>query len=687
MERSGVISRVQDPTPWCAGIMVVPKKAVAVRICVDLKALNECVQRETYPIPKVDETLAQLSGATIFSRIDANSGFWQIPLARKSRLLKTFFTPFGRYSFNKLPFRISSVPELFQRRMNKLLEGLEGVLCHMDDVLISGRNRSQHDARLLAILERLDTAGITVNAEKCMFGKESVRFLGHIVDKNGIRADPDKTSAILQMEAPKTVTELRRFMGMTNQLGKFSPTLAETSYPLRELLSKDKAWVWGPSQEEAFSAIKAELVKPTVLALYDPAAETKISADASSYGLGAVLLQEHKGDWRPVSFASQAMSETEQRYAQIEKEALATAWACDKFAEYNLGKRITIETDHKPLVPLLGTIRLENMPPRILRFRLRLSRFEYDIQHVPGKYLYTADTLSRAPLQALTSSDATTLQTETEGFIDAVVRCLPATEARLEAYCEAQAGDTTCAQVASYCKNGWPERSEITADMHPYWEARSRLTLHGNLLLYGSRIVVPKALRAETLQKLHMGHQGVQRCRSRANDSVWWPGLASQILETVQACRVCAEHSTPHHEPMIASRLPDYPWQKVGSDLFQLRGDHYLLVVDYFSRFPEVVKLPSTTASGVVAALKAIFARHGIPETVFSDNGPQYDSHEMDTFAFSYGFHHVTSSPRYPQSNGQAKRTVQTVKQLMKKAEDPYLALLSYRTTPLPCVA
>ena len=277
-------------------------------------------------------------------------------------MLTTFITLFRRYCFNKLPFGISSEPELFQRRMNELLEGLEGVLCHMDDVLIFGHNQSEHDTRLLAVLECLNAAGIILNAEKCMFGKESIRFLGHIIDKSDIRADPEKTSAILQMESPRTVTELRRFMGMANQLGKFSPTLAEVSHPLRELLSKDKVWMWGPSQEEAFSVIN-----------YNLTAKTKISADASSYGLGAVLLQEHKGEWRPVSFASRALSETEQRYAQIEKEALATAWACDKFAEYILGKQITIETDHKPLVPLLGTKRLENMPPHILRFRLRLS--------------------------------------------------------------------------------------------------------------------------------------------------------------------------------------------------------------------------------------------------------------------------------------------------------------------------
>ena len=209
----------------------------------------------------------------------------------------------------------------------------------------------------------------------CLEGEQ--RFLGHIIHKEGIRADPEKTSAILQMEPPRTVTELRRFMGTVNQLGKFSSTIAETSHPLRELLSKDRAWMWNRSQEEAFTAIKAEIVKPTVLVLYNQTAETKISADASSYGLGAVLLQQHRGEWRPVSFASRALSETEQHYAQIEKEALATVWACEKFGEYILGKQISIETDHKPLVSLLGTKCLDNMPPRMLRFRLRLLQFEY----------------------------------------------------------------------------------------------------------------------------------------------------------------------------------------------------------------------------------------------------------------------------------------------------------------------
>ncbi len=232
MELAGVISKVDEPTPWCAGMVVVPKKSGAVRICVDLKSLNENVLREVHPIPKVDETLAQLTGASVFSKLDANSGFWHIPLAQESRLLTTFITPSGRYCFNKLLFGISSAPELFQKRMSKILAGLEGMVCQMDDVLIFGANQAEHDLRLTAVLERLEKAGVTLNPQKCKFHQKTVKFLKHLIDESGIRADPEKTSAILEMEPPRNITELRRFMGMANQLGKFSHHLAEVSQPL-----------------------------------------------------------------------------------------------------------------------------------------------------------------------------------------------------------------------------------------------------------------------------------------------------------------------------------------------------------------------------------------------------------------------------------------------------------------------
>ena len=448
MESMGVISKVDEPTPWCVGMVVVPKKNGKVRICVDLKPLNESVIREVHPLPKVDETLAQLIGAKVFSKLDANSGFWQIPLEKSSRLLTTFITPFGCFHFNKLPFGISSAPEHFQKRMSAILSGLDGFVCQMDDVLVFGKDQEEHDSRIRAVLKRIESAGATLNPEKCEFSCTELKFLGHIINGSGIRVDPDKTSTIRLMKPPENVPELRRFMGMVNELGKFSLNLATLTQPQRELLSKGNTWIWGPSQEQAFAQVKEELSQPTVLTLHDPEKESKISADASAYGLGAVLLQKTDSDWKPVAYASRSMSETEQRYAHIEKEVLATTWACEKFSMYVLGKKFLIETDHKPLVPLLGSKHLDSLPPRVLRFRLRLDRFNYLIEHVPGKLLYTADTLSRAPIS---STEDSILEELADLAMDASIAHLPVSQDRLLEYAEGQNPDPLCCLVIKYC--------------------------------------------------------------------------------------------------------------------------------------------------------------------------------------------------------------------------------------------
>ena len=472
-------------------------------------------------------------------------------------------------------------------------------------------------------------------------------------------------------------------MGMVNQLGKFSPHIAELSQPLRELLNAKNAWTWGPEQERAFSNIKEELTRPTVLALYDPKANIKISADASSFRLGAVLLQQNsKESWNPVAYASRSMTETERRYAQIEKEALAVAWSCEKFRDYILGRCFEIETDHKPLVPLLSNKRLDGLPPRVLRFRLRLDRFDFTIRHVPGKLLYIADTLSRAPL-AETDADSLELQEEVETFISEVTKqVLPPTEQQpLETYCQKQAEDPVCSKVMEYCKSGWPRKHLLQPELIPYWKLRSSLTMCNHLLLYNNRIIIPTSLQKEVMKRIHEGHQGIERCRMRVRSSVWWPNISSQVTDMVKKSPKCAKMAIQRKEPMIVSPLPEFPWKVIGTDLFELDKKHYLLVVDYFSRYPEVILLKSTTSASVIEALKT--SRHGIPEVIRSDNGPQYSSMEFFKFASSYGFQHITSSPLYPQSNGQAERTVQTVKRVLKQSDDPYLALMSYRATPL----
>ena len=333
--------------------------------------------------------------------------------------------------------------------MSTTLEGLEGVICHMDDILVHGATQEIHDERVRKVLGRLRDSGITLN-DKCEFSKKKIIFLGHIVSENGIEADPKKTKSVDDFPTPTNITELQRFNGMVNQLAKFVPNLAQINEPLRQLLRKESQWVWDQPQETAFKEIKKLLTSTDVLTHYDPSAKCIIAADASHYGIGAVLLHEDAaGRRRPIFYASRSLTDTEKRYAVIEKEALAATWACEKFTDYILGTSFLLETDHRPLVPLLSTTDLAKLPARILRFRLRLMKYSPEVRYVQGVHQKTADALSRAPSERPTVEEEIKIE-EVETFKDSVIRHLPATDQRIDQIREAQKKDAICAQVGSY---------------------------------------------------------------------------------------------------------------------------------------------------------------------------------------------------------------------------------------------
>ena len=241
MEQVDVIEPIEEPTEWCSPIVVVPKADGRVRICVDLTRLNQGVRREVYHMPTVEETLGSLTEGSVFSKLDANSGFYQIVLNPESAKLTTFVAPFGRYMFKRLPFGISSAPEYFQRRMDKELSGLEGVKCRIDDIPVMGRDQAEHDQRLKQVLDRLVERKLTLNLEKCLFSQSRLQCLGQIIDSEGIRKDPSKVKAIADMAEPQDIASLRSFLKLVNHLTKFCPNLAEKTKPLRDLLKKESA--------------------------------------------------------------------------------------------------------------------------------------------------------------------------------------------------------------------------------------------------------------------------------------------------------------------------------------------------------------------------------------------------------------------------------------------------------------
>jgi len=304
MVQNEVIKPITEPTEWCAPMVVIPKPSGKVRICGDFVELNKSIIRERFELPTVDATLAKLSGAQVFTKLDANSGFYQIKLNQESAKMTTFITPFGRYCYHRLPMGISSAPEYYMRRMAQITDSLPGVLCLMDDICVFGETQEQHDERLRNLLVLLCEEGVTLNDEKCCFGVSSLKYLGYVVDAHGVHPDPDKVEAIEKFSPPTDVKGIRRFLGMVNQLAKFVPNIADKTKPLRELLSKNIVWTWSEVHEAAFRNLKSILKSADVLAHYDVNKDVILSADSSSYGLGAVLYQRHGTEHRPVAYAS-----------------------------------------------------------------------------------------------------------------------------------------------------------------------------------------------------------------------------------------------------------------------------------------------------------------------------------------------------------------------------------------------
>ena len=381
------------------------------------------------------------------------------------------------------------------------------------------------------------------------------------------------------------------------------------------------------------------------------------------------------------------MTETERRYAKIEKEALAITWALEHWADVLIGMKFNVQTDHKPLIPLFSTKLIDELPVRIQRFRMRLMRFDFTIQHVPGKLLYTVDSLSISPQEADAHEPKpwNDLHDEVECYVNAVLVTLPASDQRLDEIRSELKNDATLKLVMQYVQHGWHEdKRKLCGPLGKYWSERGNITLHDGLLLRGRQIITPPTLRPDVLRRLHDGHQGVTKTRANAVSSVWWPGIWLEITEVVRNCAICEKYRRERVEPMKGTAFPDRPWARVGVDFFQHKDKHYLIAVDYFSRDVEICSVPKTVSTAqTILQLKKIFSRHGIPEILFTDNGPQFVSHEFKAFSNDWQFEHITSSPRYPQSNGGVERAVQTIKMILKKCSDEYLALLNYRDTPL----
>ena len=672
LESEGVIVKTTEPTPWVNQIVIVPKKNGEIRICIDPKELNKVLVRERLIMPVLEDKLHELGSSKVFSKADLKAGYWHVVLDDESSFLTTFQTIHGRYRWKRLPFGLSVSAEIFQRKLLEVLNGLNGVVCIADDIVIHGKDIAEHDKNLETFLKRCEEVGLKLNKEKLTLRQPDVTFMGHIVSRAGLQTDPQKVSAIMQMAEPTDVSSLRRFLGTVNYLGKFLPNLSDTLLPLSNLLKNDTPWNWSSAQKTAFDKAKQLVTSAPVLSFYDPEKPLTLENDASSYGLGSALYQ----DGKPIAFASRTLTPAETRYAQIEKEMLAVCYGLTKFHHYTYGRDVTVVTDHKPLTSIVGKP-LDKAPKRLQNLLLRTLEYNFELVYRSGSDIPVADTLSRSPLP-----------TDRTREVVNTVFASPVKKESLAKIKAATALDETLVTLRQTILNGWPEhRAEVDQSIRSYFDYRDEMSVHDGVILRGERIVIPQTLRSEVKNSVHVGHMGINSCLRRARETLFWPGMSKDIRQFVEQCSICNMHSCKQQqEPLVLKEVPSHPFSVVATDLFHVKGREYLVLVDLYSNFIEVDYMQTSTSEDVIGKLKQHFARYGIPRIVYSDNGPQYASYCFKKFADKWQFQHVTSSPGNSQSNGAAEAAVKSIKSMMLKCaenkEDPYLGLMSLRNTP-----
>ena len=683
MIKLDIIKKADEPTDWVSSLVVVQKPNGNLIVCLDPRDLNNAIKREHYHLPTTEDILAQMANAKCFTKLDASNAYWQIIVDEESSKLLTFNSPHGRYSFKRLPYGIHSASEICQRKISSIIEGIHGSANVQDDIIIWADTPEILHERTIRVLTAISNSGMKLNETKCQFNQNAITFLGHLVTSDGISPDPTKIDAISKMKMPTNKKELQRFLGMINYLGKFIPKLSDMTAPLRKLLQNDVDWSFEKQHEVSVQTLQKLITTAPVLKYFDPTKPTQISSDFSGEGLGALLEQQIDDVWHPVAYASRTLTPAEHNYSPLEGETLSIVFACERFHEYLYGRKFQACNDHQPLRSVFRKP-LHKTPPRLQRFLMRLMKYDFQLEYVKGRYMTVCDTFSRAAVDPAKPEIA---NNEMEGYVLSILASLPISNEKMHQIQIETQKDVTLQHVKNEIQHGWLSNANVTAAYHPF---KDELSLVHDVIMRGTQIVIPKSMRSEIKSILHEqgGHQGIVKTKLRARDSVFWPGIGKEIETMIGSCSTCLEFQNKQRpEPTIPHEIPDSPWDKIGTDIFHLYGKHYIIVVDYMSKYFDISLMNDCQSSTVIAHTKKMFSKYGIPKIVFSDNGPEFSSAEYKLFSKQWDFQHDTSSPEYPQSNGCVERMIQTVKKCLKKnirdGDDPYLALLSLRTTPI----
>ena len=711
-----------EPDEWCAQMVVVSKKDGTPRITVDYQQLNKFSRRETHHTPTPYEAVSSIPTESYKTVLDAYHGYYQVPLDDESIPLTTFITEFGRYQFLRTPQGHISSNDGYTHRYDDIIIDVPRKKKIVDDVLL-------HDSSIdVAFFHTFDYLmlcaenGITINPKKFKFARKVVDFVGYEIGWEYYKPAEEMMSSIknFPMPANPSISDIRSFFGLVNQLAPFLAS-SSTMAPFREALKPTKAIgkrvYWDTYLQTAFEKAKTEICKITSkgLTYYDTKKETAVVTDWSKEGIGFVVLQKHckcrldeipfccESGWKLAFCNSRHLTAAEKNYAPIEGEALAVTWALKKARMFLLGcKHFHVIVDHLPLVKIFGNKQLNDIDnPRLFSFKEKTLNYSFSIKYIKGP-LNHANIFSRYPVNPPSEEDSidseiieiacinklTTLSNSDLSITVQHIKELGKSDAQYNLLVKKVRNN-------SFCKN--------RADEHPilktFYNVKDRLSIVNEILMYGfedqsQRIVIPRNLRKQIIQNLHSANQGLTSLLLRARKSVYWPGMDSDIETHCKSCTTCQEIAPSHvQEPLIPSEAPEYPFQKVVADLFEIDGHHYLAYADRLTGFPELAHFPTTTKSSVIIdSLREFFNRWGAAEEISLDGGPNLNSKELRNWLTSWSVCYRLSSAYYPQSNGRAEAAVKSLKRLLQNntgrngsinTDDVARALLQYRNTPL----
>ena len=597
--------------------------------------VNQAVIPSKHPIPDMSDMMDKLKDAVVFSSLDMKSAFNQLPLHEESRNLTAFMTPGGLKRYTRCCFGLSSIPAAFQKVMDKILVGLPGVQVYLDDIIVFGESREQHDGRLQQVLTRLEEYQVTLNREKCTFNATSVEFLGFVVANNGFKVSESRVGGMRDMKSPDTAKQLQSALGLFGFYSRFVSMYSTLVDPLRAALKAER-FRWTTELEVRFREVITQIIQSSALAMYDPDLPTVVTSDASDVGLGAVLSQIHPEGERVVSFASATLSAAQRKYSVTEREALAAKWSVEYWHKYLFGKNFTLRTDHQALQSLLSSRGIGRAGMRMSRWAVRLMAYSFRVEHVGGPK-NVADGLSRLP--APTQAPEEDEQTLVAAITDKVARKSAMTRDRMR---EACAEDQEMTMLRQQITSGWPARlKECPTELQPFFRTRDELTVAEGLIFRDERIVVPTSLRTHLLEQAHESHPGIVRTKQRLRELFWWPGMGAAAENMVKSCAVCdaADKSAKtRHLQLQPVPFPEKPWAKLGIDFIgPLEGGgagrrFAIVMTDYFSKWPEVAFCSHPSSRAVIDFMETVAVREGYPEELVSDNGTAFTSHEFTEY-------------------------------------------------------